>query len=571
MGRLDPGRLKELPNKFASFGTVIVQGSGRATMYYMTATNHQQEAGLLDAAISTALAEMPTAKPDAPAALIYARMSMDTAGKEMGLIRQITGEDGALKLCAARGWTVTEDHIFHDNDLSASTGIVRPDYHKMMAAIQRGEATIIVTYQLSRLWRNRRERAEAMEILKNHRVKVVTVKGPELDLSTAYGRAMVGLLGEFDTMESEVKGERMRSSILQRAYEGKQSVGGLHRPFGYEIKFKTVSRSDEKPRRRIEDPRRDVTLHPIEAPIVRDCAARVLAGESIASIVRNLNGRGIRTSAGNPWNRTTLRRLLCSARISGRREYIPRDSYTTSRPLVGEIVWAPEDQSDIPHWPAIISVADSNRLRTLLSRPDRRITTGGSRKHLLSGILHCAHCGQPMVGRPSRGVLRYVCNRNPDGGRPACGRMSITAAPTDEQIRDAVFEVLDKPEFADRLGHRNVPPDDLHARIRATEDELEGLAADHGAGEILRMEWKAARGPIVARLESLRRQLSETTQTDALDSLIGTLTEMQDRWHSANVEQRRNVLCAVLEKVIVHPATLRRRFDSHRLEPVWRG
>lgn len=63
-------------------------------------------------------------------------------------------------------------------------------------------ARIIVTYQLSRLWRNRRERAEGMDILKSHRVKVVTVKGPELDLSTAYGRAMVGLLGEFDTMAS---------------------------------------------------------------------------------------------------------------------------------------------------------------------------------------------------------------------------------------------------------------------------------------------------------------------------------------------------------------------------------
>ncbi|MBV9031098.1 MAG: recombinase family protein [Pseudonocardiales bacterium] len=515
---------------------------------------------------------MPTPEPDAPAALVYARMSMDSTGKELGLTRQIAGEDGALRLCAARGWTVREDHVYTDNDLSASTGIFRPGYADLIAAIERGEARIIVTYQLSRLWRQRRERAEGMETLKTHRVKVVTVKGPELDLSTAYGRGMVGLLGEFDTMESDVKGERMCSSILQKARAGKQSGGG-HRPFGYQIRFKIVSGPGEKIRRRIDDPRRDVTLHPTEAPVVADCARRVLAGESIASIVRDLNDHGIRTSAGNPWNRTTLRRMLCSARISGRREHIPRASYGTTRPLVGEIVWEPRGDSGTPAWPAIISVADSDRLRTLMSRPERRITTGGSRKHLLSGILHCARCEQPMVGRSSRGVLRYVCNRNPDGGKDACGRMYITAAPSDEHIRDLVLTALGSPAMTERLRRRDTAPDDLHARIRAEEDTLEALAADHGAGEISRAEWKAARTPVRARLDAARQRLARSTQTNALEGFVGTLDDMRARWEAANNSQRRAVITAVLEKVVVHPAPVmgRNRFDPDRLEPIWRA
>jgi DNA invertase Pin-like site-specific DNA recombinase len=529
-------------------------------------TDHQQEAGLLRAAISNALQAMPTPEPDAPAALIYGRMSMDSTGKELGLTRQIAGEDGALKLCAARGWTVTEDHIYTDNDLSASTGVYRPGYADLIAAVERGEAGIVVTYQLSRLWRHRRERAEGMEILKTHRVKVVTVKGPELDLSTAYGRAMAGLLGEFDTMESDVKGERMRSSILQKAHAGKQAGGG-HRPFGYVIQFKIVSGSGEKIRRRIEDPGRDVTLHPTEAPIVRDCAARVLAGEAVASIVRDLNSRGVVTSEGHRWTRTTLRRMLCSARISGRREHIPTDSYEGVRPLVGEIVSTESD------WPGIISVEESDRLRALLTRPDRRLTTGGARKHLLSGILHCARCGQPMVGRSSRGVLRYVCNRNPDGGKGACGRMYITAAPTDDHIRDRVLIALDSPEMAPRLRQRDQSEPDLHARIRADEDGLEALAADHGRGEISRAEWRAARAPIVARLDAARERLATSTQTTALDRFVGTLEEMRAYWEWCNVSQRRAVVTAVLESVIVHPATVigRNRVDSDRLEPRWRA
>jgi DNA invertase Pin-like site-specific DNA recombinase len=528
----------------------------------MIATDHQQEAGQLRAAINKALAEMPAPKPDAPAALIYARMSMDTAGKELGLTRQVAGEDGAIKLCATRGWRVKEDHIYTDNDLSASTGVYRDGYAKLIAAIERSEAAIIVTYQLSRLWRNRRERAEGMEILKTHRVKIVTVKGPELDLSTAYGRAMAGLLGEFDTMESDVKGERMRSSILQKAYAGKQAGGG-HRPFGYQIQFKIVSASGEKIRRRIEDPERDVTLHPTEAPIVRDCAARVLAGEAIASLVRDLNQRGVLTSEGHRWTRTTLRRMLCSARISGRREHIPTDSYKGVRPLTGEIV------STESNWPGIISVEDSDRIRELLTRPERRLTTGGARTRLLSGILHCGRCQRPMVGRSQRGKPIYVCNRDTGG----CGGMSVSSGPTDEHVRELVLSALDSPEMAARLQQRDQSDPGLYAQIRADEDKLAELAADHGNNAISRGEWKAARAPIVARLETARERLAQSTQGNALEGFVGTLEEMQLRWDAANNSQRRAVITAVLEKVTVHPATVmgRNRFDSDRLELVWRA
>jgi hypothetical protein len=291
----------------------------------------------------------------------------------------------------------------------------------------------------------------------------------------------------------------------------------------------------------------------------------VLAGESIASIVRDLNQRGMLTSAGNPWNRTTLRRMLCSARISGRREHIPSDSYQGVRPLVGEIVSTESD------WPAIISVEESDRLRALLTRPERCITTGGARKHLLSGILHCARCGCPMVGRSSRGVLRYVCNRNPDGGKGACGRMYITAAPTDAHIRDLVLTALDSPAMAQRLQQRDNPDPDVHARIRADEDALECLAADHGNGEISRAEWKAARTPIVTRLEAARSQLAQCTQTTALGGFVGPLEDMAQRWDRANNSQRRAIVTAALDKVIVHSASgVRNRFDLDRLEPVWR-
>jgi hypothetical protein len=111
----------------------------------------------------------------------------------------------------------------------------------------------------------------------------------------------------------------------------------------------------------------------------------------------------------------------------------------------------------------------------------------------------------------------------------------------------------------------------LYARIRADEDLLEQLAADLGAGEMSRAEWRAARVPIQARLDAARQRLAQSTQTTALDAFVGTYEEMAARWERGNVSQRRAVLTAVLEKVMVSSATVWNRFDPDRLDLVWRA
>jgi site-specific DNA recombinase len=477
-------------------------------------------------------------------AAIYCRISLDRAGAGLGVARQ---QEDCRELAARLGWPVAE--VYVDNDVSAYSGKPRPAWQRLLGQVESGAVDAVLCWHVDRLTRSPRELEDVIDLADRHGLALATVTG-DIDLQSPTGRMVARLLGASARYESEHKGERQRRQIRQSAEAGHQVAGG-RRPYGYALERGTG--------------RITATVDPVEGPIVEDCVRRVLAGEAVASITRDLNQRGVLTSAGNPWNRTTLRRMLCSARISGRREHIPTDSYDGVRPLVGEIVSTESD------WPGIIGVEESDRLRALLTRPDRRLTTGGARKHLLSGILHCARCGQPMVGRSSRGVLRYVCNRNPDGGKGACGRMFITSAPTEEHIRDLVLSALDSPEMVARLRQRDQPESDLHTRIRADEDELEALAADHGAGEISRAEWKAARGPIVARLEAARTRLATGTQTTALHGFVGTLEEMRARWEWCNVSQRRAVVTAVLESVIVHPATVmgRNLFDSDRLEPKW--
>jgi site-specific DNA recombinase len=100
-------------------------------------------------------------------------------------------------------------------------------------------------------------------------------------------------------------------------------------------------------------------------------ARRAPAGESVKDLARELNARGITTVSGSQWSPQGLRLVLVSGRISGRREYKPTDSYEPGhRPLLGQL-------TATDSWSAIISPADSDRLRALLADRAAPIPPGG--------------------------------------------------------------------------------------------------------------------------------------------------------------------------------------------------
>jgi len=147
---------------------------------------------------------------------IYCRISEDPRATEKGVARQ---REDCEALVAARGWQLVG--VYTDNDISALKGAHRPGYAALLVSVQRGELDRIVAYGLSRLWRSRTERAEAIGVLSAARVGVALVKGSDLDLTSAAGRMYAGVLGEFDTAESEIKAERVARAAQQRAEEGR--------------------------------------------------------------------------------------------------------------------------------------------------------------------------------------------------------------------------------------------------------------------------------------------------------------------------------------------------------------
>jgi DNA invertase Pin-like site-specific DNA recombinase len=229
-------------------------------------------------------------------AAVYLRISQDRTGQELGVERQ--WED-TFALLTRRGDTLVGKYV--DNDTPAKGVGKRDEYARLIAAVQAGEVDRIYVWSQGRLWRNRVERAQGFEILREARVSLIQVKGPEVDMTTAMGRMIAGIIGEFDTGENEIKAERQVRESLQRADSGLPPGG--RRAFGYD------ATGAKKVRR--------------EAEAVKKAYAALLAGTTLSKIARDMNEAGHRTTVGGPVD--DQRRAGHAAQPALRRApYLPR-------------------------------------------------------------------------------------------------------------------------------------------------------------------------------------------------------------------------------------------------------
>jgi DNA invertase Pin-like site-specific DNA recombinase len=445
----------------------------------------------------------------------------------LGVRRQV--EDCEV-LAERLGWVVVDRYV--DNDVSAYRGKPRPAYRRLLEDIASQQIDALVVWHADRLHRHPRELEDFFEVIDAAGgVKMATVSG-ETDLGTHDGRLMARIQGAVARKESDDKSRRVKRKAQELAAAGKVSGGGT-RPFGYEADKRTIRES--------------------EAAVIRDCAERLLAGESVRSLCADLNERGVTTVTGKQWKTQTLRSILLSARISGQREHH------------GEIVAQAE-------WPAIITAAQTLQVRAKLTDPARR-TNRTARRYLLVRLLRCERCGELLVSRPtSDGTRRYVCAKGPNFS--GCGHTYIKADELEQFVTEAVLYRLDSPELAAALAGDSDDPDAerLQAQVNEEQAQLDELARLHGEKQIGLSEWLAARAPIEQRLTAARKQLGRLGRVSVLNGHVGNASELRERWASLDLTRQHAIIAAVLDHVVVSPATRQgyNKFDPTRLVPVWR-
>ena len=129
-------------------------------------------------------------RPGAPLVYaIYARRSRKKARQRND--RETVERQVALcrKYAAEQGLTVSDDHVYVDNDRSAwkSSG-KREAWNAMIAAGRRGEFAGVLAYKLDRFSRNVDDAEDLVKLAGNRRVVVDGPNSGRIDLSTAEGR-----------------------------------------------------------------------------------------------------------------------------------------------------------------------------------------------------------------------------------------------------------------------------------------------------------------------------------------------------------------------------------------------
>lgn len=468
---------------------------------------------------------------------VYVRISKDPDGQSTSPARQ---EQDCRTFAELHGHEVLR--TYSDIDISAYTGVDRPGYEELMADLEAGVIDGVLVWRLDRLTRNFDDLQRLWKLINGRRVTLLAVRD-SIDTSTASGVLILRNLVAIAEYESASISDRTRSAKAASARNGHPNPGGM-RAFGY-----TPDKRD---------------LVPEEAAAIREAAERLLAGQSLVSIVSDFNARGIRTPRGKTWLPGTLAAVLVNPRIAGLRAY------------KGTVV------ADAK-WPAIITREQHERLVALRKDPTRRWVPRGRRpQHLLSGMVECARCGEAaeengeranrMVNRPEQGRDYYIC-RKPPLGR-GCGAL-VSGRQLDALVVERVFAALDSPEFTAALKGPRPADVEVARTLEADEDQLKWLGREFGADPLARPAFLEAIAEVETRIRQNRARLARQHRSAALAALPEDLDQLKDLWeHSWDLDRKRALLDTLIEKVVVQPSTLGsktgRRFDRSRARIVWR-
>ncbi|SHT46736.1 recombinase [Mycobacteroides abscessus subsp. abscessus] len=486
-------------------------------------------------------------------AVLYARISYDRRGEQVGVTRQL---EAMRKLAERQGWLVVDE--IAENDISATKGLHRPGYDRVWALVTAGQVDHVVVWQSSRLMRSRKDRAAVIETFGRHRVDVVAVEGPSLDLRSAYGRGVADLLTSFDSLEGEVKAERVAEALADLKQRGKP--WGLT-PYGWD---RSGGGYDA-----------EQTINQHEAEVVRELVDRLLAGESLNELYRDMNARGEPAPGWVVWHKRSPESREASLR-KGRSEPTKLWAKSTIRTLVSRDINAgirdrrDDDTTITGDWPPIVDPEKHELVRALLTASTVNVTRSGrtwqqarrshsgprpgARKHLLTnGIGRCGVCGDLLrvAKRSGRKTIQtiYMCR-----GVGCTGRVQENV---DNLVSTVVIARLQRPDALDWLMGDEQEVRRLDNRCVELQARLDDAADMFAVGKITASQLDRITAGVMPDLEAAQRDRDAAvgaTDLAAVRPLAGAKAEA--RWGELSVAQRRAVLETMGVEVVLMPRKL---------------
>ncbi|MGM0215425.1 recombinase family protein [Enterococcus sp. AZ109] len=285
---------------------------------------------------------------------IYVRVStLEQAEEGYSIEEQI---DKLSKYCEIKNWSIS--NIYRDGGYSGSN-IERPAMKRLISDAKKEKFECVLVYKLDRLSRSQKDTLYLIEdVFANKGISFVSLN-ENFDTSTAFGKAMIGILAVFAQLEREQIKERMNMGKLGRAKSGK-AMGWSRVPFGYFYEDDIYK------------------IDPLQAPIVQQIFKEYLAGSSITKLIDKLNQEG-HIGKDVKWSYRALRMILGNPIYAGYVSYQNQLFEGQHEPLISK--------ADFETTKRELEVRQKAAYEK--NNNPRPFQT----KYMLSGLLKCGLCG----------------------------------------------------------------------------------------------------------------------------------------------------------------------------------
>ena len=374
----------------------------------------------------------------------------------------------------------------------------RKEFQRMMRDAAKGKFRYVIAWKSNRMGRNMLEALMNEAKLQELGVRVLYVEEDFDD--TAAGRFAARSMMNVNQFYSENMAEDIKRGLYDNA--ANCMVANGHLPYGYKA---------------------DDTLHYVidepKAAVIREIFTRVSCGEHFVDIMNSLNARGIKTSYGRDWGRSSFQKILSNERYRGIYIY-------------GDV----RKEGGIPRIVSDELFFKVQEVITTKKNPQGRHRVNGD--YLLTGKLFCGHCKSPMTGisgtgRTGKLHYYYVCQKR--RVEKTCDKKNVRRDEIETQVAQAIRDYALKDDVIEWIADSTIAYNErreAESKVGILEDQLaetergiknimtaieKGIITDTTKDRLVELE--SERAAIKAKIAVARADIVVVSRDDIISGL----------------------------------------------------
>ena len=357
---------------------------------------------------------------------IYPRISIEEPefkkrdGSISSQVHRMTQKIEHKNLAEAGKWGKVVD-IYKDDGFSAKD-TNRPEFQRMMADVRRNRIDTIMVTELSRISRSVTDFLKICNELSESGCDFICLQIEGFDTTTPIGKFILTVMIALYQLEREMTAERISNNFYVRATKG--LTNGGHPFLGYDNhpseSTYLINQEEARIVNKVYDLFLDGETKTFFGQQDNECINQILSsfdsnnegGLKISEIAHHLNSLGYRNKkwvtkeeiekGGNSFEHSSIHRILSNYSYAGIKEVNKKNKGKDQSKLKDNQKYSQEKAS----WPAIIDLNRFERAQAKLQLNKRNVKKS-HHDYFLSGVLHCAECGNALFGGSAKGVHNW--------------------------------------------------------------------------------------------------------------------------------------------------------------------